>query len=109
MPQQLYAQFEEVEGGRGFDCVGSGEFIVIMIKGVDNNNNNNKGLLFNIERKRWVWMPSCPSNLSCGLNHHDDEINMEGDLHGFAYQPTLAAPVTALVQQLALPFQSFNE
>ncbi|XP_021773544.1 protein UNUSUAL FLORAL ORGANS-like [Chenopodium quinoa] len=93
MPQQLYAQFEEIEGGRGFDCVGSGEFIVIMIKGVIN-----KGLMFDIERKRWIWMPCCPSNgnLSCEISS-----NLEGNLHGFAYQPTLAAPVTALVHQLA--------
>ncbi|XP_074310145.1 protein UNUSUAL FLORAL ORGANS [Silene latifolia] len=86
MPQQLYAQFEEVEGGRGFDCVGNGEFIIIMIKGI------NKGLLFDFEKKRWIWMPNYSANndVSCVIS----------DLHGFAYQPTLAVPVSALVQQL---------
>jgi hypothetical protein len=33
MPQQLYLQFEELEGRNGFDCVGHGEFVVIMIRG----------------------------------------------------------------------------
>jgi len=91
MPQQLYAQFGEVEVGRGFHCVGHGEFIVIMIKGV------NKGLMFDIERKRWVWMPCCPN-----------DQGEEGTLHAFAYEPRLATPVITLVDQLALPFQSFS-
>ncbi|KAL9236438.1 hypothetical protein vseg_011111 [Gypsophila vaccaria] len=109
MPQQLFAQFEQVECGRGFHCVGHGEFIVIMIKGI------NKGLLFDFERKSWVWMPNYPTNhTSCALNHtlnhdyggHNDEII--SDLHGFAYQPTLVAPVTALLQHLSLPFHNYS-
>ncbi|XP_057540818.1 protein UNUSUAL FLORAL ORGANS [Amaranthus tricolor] len=83
MPQELYAQFEEVEGERGFDCIGSGEFIVIMIKGI------NKGLLFDFDKKIWVWMP-----LICCDN------NGGNDLHGFGYEPKLVTPVIDLVHQL---------
>lgn len=89
MPQQLYLQFAELEDGKGFECVGHGEFIVIVIRGTD------KALLFDICRKRWQWIPPCPYTASAAL-------------HGFAYQPRLATPVTALLDQLALPFQSFN-
>ncbi|MED6201150.1 hypothetical protein PIB30_092079 [Stylosanthes scabra] len=92
MPQQLYVQFAELEVGNGFECVGHGEFIVIMIRGTD------KALLFDIARKRWQWIPPCPY-------HHHGFVN---ELHGFAYEPTLATPVTALLDHLALPFQNFN-
>ncbi|KAL9684431.1 hypothetical protein QQ045_021869 [Rhodiola kirilowii] len=88
MPLQLYAQFEEMEGGRGFDCVGHGEFIVIMIRG------SNKSLLFDLFWKRWTWIPPCPF--------------VHGELHGFAYEPKLVTPVTGLLDQLTLHYQSFN-
>ena len=91
MPQQLYVQFAELEDGNGFECVGHGEFIVIMIRGTD------KALLFDICRKRWQWIPPCPYIAHDGF-----------ELHGFAYEPRLATPVTGLLDQLALPFQSFN-
>ncbi|MED6217591.1 hypothetical protein PIB30_019182 [Stylosanthes scabra] len=91
MPQQLYVQFAELEGGNGFECVGHGEFIVIMIRGTD------KALLFDIVRKRWQWIPPCP--------YHHGFVN---ELHGFAYEPTLATPVTGLLDHLALPFHNFN-
>nr|AIR76777.1 UNUSUAL FLORAL ORGANS [Spinacia oleracea] len=93
MPQQLYAHFEQLEEGRGFHCVGSGHFIVIMIKAPIN-----KRLLFDIHTKRWIWMPSCPrnANLSGEIN-----VNSDANFQGFAYQPTLAAPATTLVHQLA--------
>ncbi|GAB4850505.1 hypothetical protein Ancab_029814 [Ancistrocladus abbreviatus] len=87
MPQQLYAQFAEVEGGRGFDCVGHGQFVMMMVRGV------NKGVLFDLRRKRWFWLPPCP-------------YSNAGELHGFRYEPRLATPVTGLLDQLALPFQS---
>ncbi|KAA8544719.1 hypothetical protein F0562_019577 [Nyssa sinensis] len=97
MPQQLYIQFAEVEGGRGFNCVGSGEFIVIMIRG----RGSDKALLFDFYRKRWVWIPPCAYVNGGGEG--------EGELHGFAYEPRLATPaVTGLLDQLTLPFQSFN-
>uniref|UniRef100_A0A2C9UR34 F-box domain-containing protein n=1 Tax=Manihot esculenta TaxID=3983 RepID=A0A2C9UR34_MANES len=98
MPQQLYIQFSELEAGRGFNCVGHGEFIAIMIRGSD------KSLLFDICRKRWQWIPPCPYVYGGGVSIGDDS----GELHGFAYQPRLAVPVTALLDQLTLPFQSFN-
>nr|QKZ93423.1 stamina pistilloidia 1 [Vuralia turcica] len=87
MPQQLYVQFSEMENGNGFECVGHGEFIVIMIKGTY------KALLFDISRKRWQWIPPCPYTAHDGF-----------ELHGFAYEPRLATPVTGLLDQLALPF-----
>lgn len=91
MPQQLYHEFAEIEG-QGFDCVGNGEFIAIMIRGSD------KALLFDTYRKVWEWIPPCPF-LSGG----------EGcELHGFAYEPRLATPVTTLLDHLTLPFQPFN-
>ncbi|XAR52876.1 hypothetical protein NMG60_11021195 [Bertholletia excelsa] len=95
MPQQLYVQFEELEGGRGFDCVAHGEFIVIVIRGSD------KALMFDFCSKRWVWVPPCPYTQSHGSDG-------DQELHGFAYEPKLATPVTALLDQLALPFQSFT-
>ncbi|KAE9603307.1 hypothetical protein Lal_00008158 [Lupinus albus] len=87
MPQQLYVQFSDLENGNGFECVGHGEFIVIMIRGTD------KALLFDISKKRWQWIPPCPYTANDGF-----------EFHGFAYEPRLATPVTALLDQLALPF-----
>ncbi|KAK8369844.1 hypothetical protein V6Z12_A01G137900 [Gossypium hirsutum] len=87
MPLQLYMQFAEVEGGNGFDPVGHGEFIVIMIRGSD------KGLLFDICRKRWRWIPACPYLGSSGCAN-----NGEGaELRGLAYEPRLATPVISLL------------
>ncbi|KAL9253309.1 UNUSUAL FLORAL ORGANS-like protein [Drosera capensis] len=96
MPQQLYQQFSEVERGRGFDCIGQGEFVVILIRGFGVG--VNKGVVFDMRRKRWMWMPPCPFVNSAG-----------GEMQGFGYEPRLATPVTGLLDQLALPFQSsFN-
>lgn len=92
MPQQLYIQFAEVENGNGFYCVGHGEFVVIIVVGTE------KALLFDMETKRWQWIPPCPYVNGGG-----------GELHGFAYEPRLATPVTGLLDQLTLPFhQSYN-
>lgn len=99
MPQQLYFQFDEIEANNGFDCVGHGEFIVIMIKG-----SSNKGLLFDICRKRWQWIPPCPYVYGGGRGSGDDGGR---ELYGFAYEPRLATPVTGLLDQLTVPFQSF--
>nr|GEV07168.1 protein unusual floral organs [Tanacetum cinerariifolium] len=84
MPQQLYAQFAELENGRGFTCVGNGEYVVVMIMGTAAE----KALLFDFGRKRWVWIPPCPY------------VGVGGELNGFAYEPRLATPVTALLDQL---------
>ncbi|XP_060195887.1 protein UNUSUAL FLORAL ORGANS [Lycium barbarum] len=109
MPQQLYVQFAELENGQGFNCVGHGEFVVIMIK-----NNSDKALLFDFCKKRWLWIPPCPfvggnSNVDYGgtSNKYGGEYG-GGELHGFGYDPRLAAPIGALLDQLTLPFQSFN-
>lgn len=99
MPQQLYVQFAEVEGGRGFNCVGNGEYVVVMIRGSE------KALLFDMGRKRWAWIPPCP--YVYGSNGGGGGDN-GGELHGFAYEPRLATPVTGLLDQLTLPFQSYN-
>ncbi|XVE94305.1 hypothetical protein REPUB_Repub01dG0269700 [Reevesia pubescens] len=98
MPLLLYIQFAEVEVGNGFDCVGHGEFIVIMIRG------SYKALLFDIYKKRWQWLPPCPY-LRSGCVDNDGE---DAELHGLAYQPRIATPVISLLEQLALPFPSFN-
>ncbi|KAJ9707870.1 hypothetical protein PVL29_000108 [Vitis rotundifolia] len=100
MPQQLYLQFAEVEGSQGFDCVGHGEFIAIMIRGSD------KALLFNIYGKTWQWIPPCPFLSGGGGSSSSSGEGCE--LHGFAYEPRLATPVTTLLDQLTLPFQPFN-
>ena len=95
MPQQLYHQFSEVEGNHGFDCVGNGEFIAFMIRGSE------KAVLFDTYRKTWQWIPPCPF-----LGGEGEEEGSE--LHGFAYEPRIATPVTTLLDQLTLPFQPFN-
>ncbi|KAL3827726.1 hypothetical protein ACJIZ3_016528 [Penstemon smallii] len=92
MPQQLYLQFAEIEGGRGFNCVAHGDFVVILIR-------DKALLLFDFSTKRWLWIPPCPP----GEGDDDDH-----ELHGFAYEPRLAVPITALLQQLTLPFHSFT-
>ncbi|XP_071922429.1 protein UNUSUAL FLORAL ORGANS-like [Coffea arabica] len=97
MPQQLYLQFSDVEHGQGFNCVGHGEFIVILIRASE------KALMFDFCRKRWQWIPSCPH--IHGYRSYGDQA---GELHGFGYEPRLATPVTALLDQLTLPFQSFS-
>ncbi|PON42264.1 F-box domain containing protein [Parasponia andersonii] len=96
MPQQLYVQFAELENGNGFHCVGNGEFIAIMIPGTEQ-----KAVLFDMSRKRWHWIPPCPY-VNGGVGRGG------GELHGFAYEPRLATPVTGLLDQLTLPFQSYN-
>ncbi|GAA0157829.1 hypothetical protein LIER_15010 [Lithospermum erythrorhizon] len=96
MPQQLYVQFEEIENGNGFECVGHGEFVMILIGG--RNSDNNKALMmFDFGKKRWLWVPPCPY-VCPGMNVQ---------LHGFAYQPRLTTPVITLLDQLTLPFQPF--
>ncbi|KAH6764804.1 F-box family protein [Perilla frutescens var. hirtella] len=98
MPQQLYNQFVEIEWGRGFNSVAHGDFLVLIIKASD------KALLFDFCRKRWSWISPCPYvNNNNGDDDGDDE-----ELHGFAYDPRLAIPITALLEQLTLPFNSFT-
>jgi hypothetical protein len=98
MPQQLYLQFEELEGGNGFDCVGHGEFVVIMIRG-----SSDKALLLDVFRKIWQWIPPCPYSQGGGGDGRG------GELHGFAYEPRLATPITGLLDQLTtIPFQPFS-
>ncbi|CAN4078485.1 unnamed protein product [Withania somnifera] len=109
MPQQLYVQFAELENGQGFICVGHGEYVVIMIK-----NNSNKALLFDFCKKRWLLIPPCPFVGNCNNIDYGGSSNTcggefgGGELHGFGYDPRLAAPIAALLDQLTLPFQSFN-
>ncbi|KAK9267647.1 hypothetical protein L1049_010078 [Liquidambar formosana] len=103
MPQQLYVEFAEEEGGRGFDCIGHEEFVAIMIRG------SNKALLFDFYGKRWHWIPPCPFiNHGGGGSGSSTSTGEDGELHGFAYEPRLATPVTGLLDHLTLPFQSFN-
>ncbi|KAK3432434.1 hypothetical protein EUGRSUZ_E04314 [Eucalyptus grandis] len=104
MPLQLYIQFADIEGGRGFDCVGNGEFVVIMIRGCWD-----KALLFDMCRKRWQWMPPCPFvGGGWGCSGGGGGGGGEFELHGFAYEPKLATPVTGMLDQLTHPLQSFS-
>ncbi|KAF5472243.1 hypothetical protein F2P56_008979 [Juglans regia] len=101
MPQQLYIQFAELEGGKGFECVGHGDFIVITIRGSE------KALLLDICGKKWQWIPPCPYSQGGGGGNNNERDCSE--LHGFAYEPRLATPVTGLLDQLtSLPFQPYN-
>ena len=84
MPQQLYAQFAEAEAGNGFCCVGHGEFVLVLVRGAD------RALLFDMATKVWQWVPPCPYSGGGGI----------GELHGFAYEPRLATPVTGLLDHL---------
>ncbi|XP_042023701.1 protein UNUSUAL FLORAL ORGANS-like [Salvia splendens] len=91
MPQQLYNQFVEVEWGRGFEAVAHGDYVVVVIKGSE------RALLFDFGGKRWSWICPCPYGGGGG----------EEELRGFAYEPRLAVPITGLLEQLTLPFNSF--
>ncbi|CAI9090675.1 OLC1v1025492C1 [Oldenlandia corymbosa var. corymbosa] len=109
MPQQLYLQFSDMENGQGFNCVGYGDFVVIMIRG-----KADKAVMFDFCRKRWVWIPPCPyingyAGAGAGVGGgYGGDHQAADELHGFGYEPRLATPVTALLDQLTLPFQSFN-
>ncbi|KAL8033983.1 hypothetical protein ABFX02_13G191200 [Erythranthe guttata] len=100
MPQQLYNQFAEIEDGRGFNSVAHGQFVVIQVKG-----SADKALLFDFVGKKWAWIPPCPYiNMSSGGGGG----GREDELHGFPYEPRLAVPITALLEQLTLPFTNFT-
>ncbi|XP_010260707.1 PREDICTED: protein UNUSUAL FLORAL ORGANS [Nelumbo nucifera] len=107
MPQQLYAQFSEAEAGKGFDCVGHGDFITITIQGTD------MVLLYDFYRKAWQWIPPCPFiRRSVGGEGGSRSTGSDGGggggLHGFAYEPRIVTPAIGLIDQSSLPFQSFN-
>ncbi|XP_047321257.1 protein UNUSUAL FLORAL ORGANS [Impatiens glandulifera] len=108
MPHQLYLQFEEVEGCRGFTCIGHGDFVFIMIKqqenrssshGHGNINDNKLGLLFDFYRKNWTWIGPCPYIIN-------DDGGDRQELVGFAYEPRLATPTSGLVDHLAAQLSS---
>ncbi|KZV19863.1 protein UNUSUAL FLORAL ORGANS [Dorcoceras hygrometricum] len=103
MPQQLYVEFAEIEGGRGFDCIAHGDFVAIIIKkgrgASSSDHRRKKALLYEFGRKRWLWMPPCPA-IHHGVNDNDDDH----ELLGFAYQPKVAVPIAALLHQLTPPF-----
>lgn len=90
MPHQLYLQFADADSAAAFRCVGHGEFVFISAPATG------KALLFDMGRKMWHWVPPCPY------------IHGGGQLHGFAYEPRLATPVTRLLDHLTLPFQTFS-
>ncbi|KAF2563321.1 hypothetical protein F2Q70_00017732 [Brassica cretica] len=97
MPQPLYTQFAVEEGGKGFECVGNQEFVMIVLRRASLQ------LLFDMVRKSWLWVPPCPysggSSSGVGSGGSEGEV-----LQGFAYDPVLTTPVVSLLDQLALPF-----
>ncbi|KAK9156167.1 hypothetical protein Sjap_003647 [Stephania japonica] len=99
MPQQLYEQFVEEERGSGFDCVGHGDFIVVTVRG-----SSERILLFDFYRKAWHWVPQCPF-VACGGGGEGGDGN---GLHGLAFEPRLATPAMALLDQPPFTFQSFG-
>lgn len=107
MPQQLYLQFAQLENGNGFHCVGHGEFVLIFIRGSHHHHHQQqKALMFDFSKKRWLWIPPCPYIIHASSSADADADAAE--LHGFPYEPRLATPVTALLDQFTLPFPSFN-
>nr|BBC44064.1 unusual floral organs protein [Lilium formosanum x Lilium longiflorum] len=93
MPPEVYVQFEEAEGGGGFECVGSGELIAITTK------QSRDVLLFDFYSKAWRWAPQCP------FLHR---VGGDGVLRGFGYEPRLATPALGLLDSSSLAFQSFG-
>ncbi|KAG0447879.1 hypothetical protein HPP92_028101 [Vanilla planifolia] len=91
MPPEIYRQFSEAEGGRGFESVGSGEFLAITIKG------SADVILFDFNRREWRWAPPCP--------YISQIVTGAGDLRGFAYEPRLATPAIGLIDSSSLSFQ----
>ncbi|KAH0453572.1 hypothetical protein IEQ34_017896 [Dendrobium chrysotoxum] len=88
MPPEIYRQFSEAEGGRGFECVGHGDILAITIKG------STDIILFDFITKEWRWAPPCPFTSGSG-----------GELRGFAYEPRLATPAVGLIDSSSLSFQ----
>ncbi|XP_077242311.1 F-box family protein [Tasmannia lanceolata] len=91
MPPAVYVQFTEAESGRGFECIGNGDFIVITIRGSDDL------LLFDFYRKVWNWVARCPFLGEDG-----------GFFNGFAFEPRLATPAIGLLDPSSFSFQGFN-
>ncbi|WOL03358.1 hypothetical protein Cni_G12078 [Canna indica] len=101
MPHDVHLQFSEAEGGRGFECVGHGDFLAITIKG------SHDVLLFDFCRKEWRWAPPCRFLHGGGGGSSDGGGG--GGLRGFAYEPRLATPCMALLDSSSfMPFQGFS-
>ncbi|XP_020575575.1 protein UNUSUAL FLORAL ORGANS [Phalaenopsis equestris] len=90
MPPEIYSQFSEAEGGRGFECVSHGDILAITIKG------STEIILFDFITKEWRWAPPCPFT---GGESGGREFR------GFAYEPRLATPAVGLIDSSSLSFQ----
>ncbi|XP_042513502.1 protein UNUSUAL FLORAL ORGANS [Macadamia integrifolia] len=94
MPQELYGRFMEVEGGRGFDCVGHGNFVVFTIHG------SHQVLLYDFYTKAWQWVPQCPFvGGGGGGGGGRGGGGGGGGLQCFAYEPLLATPAIGFLEQ----------
>lgn len=92
MPPEIYRQFSEAEGGRGFECAGHGDILAITIKG------STDVILFDFVSREWRWAPPCPFT---GGGGGGEGIEMKG----FAYEPRLATPAVGLIDSSSLSFQ----
>ncbi|KAK1280016.1 Protein UNUSUAL FLORAL ORGANS [Acorus gramineus] len=91
MPQVVHDDFVVAEGGRGFDCVGSGDRLAMVVRG-----GSMEVMVFDFERKEWRWAPPCPLK---------EEGMMGGGLSGFGYEPRLATPAIGLLDSGSVSFQ----
>lgn len=91
MPHEVHARFCDAEAGRGFECVGHGDFLVITMRA------SHDVLLFHVRRKEWRWAPSCPFLRGLGGAGTGAGAGVVGTLRGFAYVPRLATPCMALL------------
>jgi hypothetical protein len=82
MPVDAHERFyENCGGGNGmgaFECAGHGG-LVAFLAGI-----NSDVLLFDVPRRQWSWVPSCP-------------YPHQGGFKVFAYEPRVAAPAMGLL------------
>ena len=74
MPGDIFQEFVREERGRGFEVVGSGDWVAVTIRG------SGAVMGFEARERRWGWLPACPF--------------LEGaeGLRGYVFEPRVATP-----------------